>query len=178
MNTENPLIRFPTQSARLNLFDVLAFAGLFAGALFGLKFGHRWFGIIGAIAGAVVGGLAGLVTGHLPNYLSLQHTFKDMQKRSNAELRDLIEKGEGSKHEWKFFQTLALLNLQARGEDVQSYLPRILTMLESEDWRTRLFGRDALRLVFTELAVKIDDYNPRAATDECRRKVAVLRANE
>ena len=80
--------------------------------------------------------------------------------------------------EWTFIQTLALLNLQLRGEEVQVYLPRVIALLESDNSRTRLFGRDALRWVFTKLAVQINDYDPFASVEECRRKVSVLRARE
>ena len=121
----------------------------------------------------MVGGFLGFIIGYLPDFLSQQWLFKSMQKSSNAELKAMIDKGE-----WTFIQTLALLNLSLRGEDVQSYLPRIITMLESDNWRTRLFGRDALRWVFTELAVRINDYDPQASTEECRRKIAVLRSKE
>jgi len=56
-------------------------------------------------------------------------------------------------------QTLALVNLQVRGEEVQSYLPRVLALLNPRT-DERLFGRDALRLVFTELASD-NDYDRR-----------------
>lgn len=79
--------------------------------------------------------------------------------------------------EWTFIQTLALLNLQVRGEEVQSYLPRVIALLEAGSRQTRLFGRDALRLAFTPLGVQLDawGYDPDAPTDDCRSKVAKLR---
>ena len=143
-----------------------------------MRFGIRWFGIVGAIGGTVGGGCIGFVIGSIPTILVDEWMFRAMRNRSNAELKELIEKGEGSKGQWKFLQTLALLNLQLRGEDVQAYLPRVLTLMESDDPETRLFGRDALRWGFTELAVQINDYNPQAFTEECRRKVAILRAGK
>ena len=172
MAKEYPLIRIPTNSARLTLFDVLALSGLFFGILFGIHVGHRYFGIIGAIVGAVVGGLLGFVLGYLPRHFAQEHMFREMQRSSNEQLKAKLEHSS-----WNFEQTLALLNLHLRNNDVQSYLPRILTLLESDHSLTRLFARDALRLVFTPLAVQMDsfNYNPHASTEDCRNKVAQLR---
>jgi hypothetical protein len=98
--------------------------------------------------------------------------FKEMQQSSNEQLKAKIEHPL-----WSFYNTLALLNLHVRGEDVQSYLPRVLSLLESDDSVTRLFGRDALALVFTPLAKQLQDlgYNPHASTEDCRAKAAQLR---
>jgi hypothetical protein len=176
MKPQYPLIRVPTESIRLGIFEVLLLGGVVSGILLGSAVGRAWYGVVGAIAGGLLGGLIGLAICSLPKILFEEQMFRSMQRKSNTELKEVIEKGEFRKGEWTFIQTLALLNLQLRGEDVQSYLPRILTMLESDDWRVRLFGRDALRLVFTSQAVKIDDYDPHASTEECQRKVAVLRS--
>lgn len=180
MSTQNPLIRAPILPFPLTglgvLFGTLRLAGLLAGVCFGIAFGRRWFGIAGVISCGISGAFTGLVAGYVPWMLFEEHIFKRMQKRSNAELTALIDKGDQG--QWTFVQTLALSNLQARGEAVRPYLRRVLTMLESDNPRTRLFGRDALKLVFPELAVRIGDYNPGASTEECRRKVALLRATE
>jgi len=173
MKQEHPLIRLPTQSTRMNLFDVLTFGGLLFGILLGSATGHAWRGVIGAIAGGIGGGIIGLVIGRLPGFLVEDQLFKSMQKKSNAELKAVIDE-----EKWTFFQTLALLNLHLRGEDVQGYLPRVITLLASDNWQTRIFARDALRYVYTPLAVQIEDYDPYASTEECRRKVAVLHAGE
>jgi hypothetical protein len=97
--------------------------------------------------------------------------FRNIQKSSTAELKECLDLGE-----WNFYQTMALLQLAARGEDVQPHLPRVLTMLESDQTLTRVYGWDALRIVFTELSQRIEDYNPRGSIDECRRKVGMLRS--
>jgi hypothetical protein len=173
MKPQHPLIRLPTVSTRLNLFGVLTLFGLLLGILLGSAVGHAWLGVVGAIGGGIVGGVAGLAIGMLPGFLAQEYLFKSMQKSSNAELKAMIEEDE-----WTFIQTLALLNLHLRDEDVQVYLPRVIAQLESDNWRTRLYGRDALRYVYTELAVRIEDYDPEASTEECRRKVAVLRSSE
>jgi hypothetical protein len=169
MKEEHPLIRLPTQSTRMNLFDVLSFSGLVMEILLGSAVGHAWLGVIGAIVGGIIGGVLGLFLGHLPGSLAQEQLFRSMQKKSNAELKAVIDE-----EEWTFIQTLALLNLHLRDEDVQGYLPRVITLLESDHWRTRLHARDALRFVCTPLAVRIEDYDPYASTEKCRRKVAVL----
>ena len=171
--SQYPLIRVPTVPVGLTLFVLLVLIGTTMGIVWGAMAGHHWFGRVGAIAGAIVGGCLGFFIGSLPDYLLKEHMFKSMQKKSNAELRAVVDEKE-----WTFIQTLALMNLHLRGEEVQTYLPRVIALLESDNSRTRLFGRDALRWVFTELAVQIDDYDPFASTEECRRKVAVLRARE
>lgn len=167
-----PLIRIPTQPARLTLFGLFAFFGFFVGALFGFSVGRHHFGIIGAIAGPLIGAILGFFIGCIPDFLAKEHMFKSMQRSSNDELRKILE------HKmWTFYETLALLNLQIRGEAVEPYLRRILTLLESNDSMERLFARDALRLVFTPLAKQIDDfgYDPKAPAEDCRNKVAKLR---
>jgi hypothetical protein len=172
MNEQHPLVRIPTEPTRLNFFVVLNIGGAVLGIMLGFAAGHA-FGTMGAIVGGMVGGFSGLIVGYLPGYLSQEWLFKSMQKKSNAELKAVVDEKE-----WTFIQTLALLNLHLRGEDVQSCLPRIIVLLESDDPRTRLFGLDALRWVCTELAIRIEDYDPRASTEECRRQVALLRTNE
>lgn len=52
---------------------------------------------------------------------------------------------------------------------------RIVKMLESDDELERVYGWDALRLVFTAEAKEMADYDPRAATEDCRDKVAKLK---
>lgn len=96
--------------------------------------------------------------------------FRELRRRTNAELRAVAEE-----QYWTFRQTLALLNLQLRGEDVQSYLPRVITLLESNDLRSQYFGRDALSLVFAPLAEKIGRYDPLAPEEARRRQIAMLR---
>jgi len=114
----------------------------------------------------------GFIIGRLPDFIMGELTFREMQKSSNEELRAKLEQPQ-----WSFYQTLALLNLQPRGEDVQSYLPRVLKLMEADDPVTRLFGRDALRWGFTPLAVQLDDfgYDPKAPAQDCRDKVSKLR---
>lgn len=172
MSEENPLIRVPTQPTRLTFFGVLALAGLCVGIFLGLFLGHRYLGAAGAFVGALVGGLVGIVVGNLPSFFMQECIFRDMQRCTNVELKSKLEQ-----QPWSFYQTLALLNLQLRGEDVEPYLPRVLALLESEDSKMRWVGRDALRLVFTQLAKQLDDlgYDPQRPRDDCCLLVARLR---
>lgn len=171
MAKEYPLIRLPTQPARLTLFEVLAFCGLLLGVFLGIFLGHYFFEMTGAIVGAVFGGFLGIAIGILPKHFGQEQICKEMQQCSNEELKAKLEH-----HTWTFCQTLALLNLHLRGEDVQPYLPRVLKLLESNDHTTRLFGRDALALVYTPLAKELCDldYNPCASTEDCHSKVTKL----
>lgn len=172
MAQEYPLIRISTQSARMNLFDVLAIFGFFFGIYLGAALGHRFFGHLGAIIGFIVGGPLGFILGFLPGHFAREHMFRKIQKSSSEEL-----KAELQHSHWNFWQTMALLQLEARGEDVQPYLPRVLALLESDVPVTRLFGRDALMLVFTPLGRQLHNlgFNPRASTEDCRNKAAQLR---
>jgi len=49
-------------------------------------------------------------------------------------------------------------------------------MLESDDELTRVYGWDALRLVFNKETQIVGEYNPRASSEDCRSKVATLKA--
>jgi hypothetical protein len=76
---------------------------------------------------------------------------------------------------WNFTQTFALLTLAGRNQDVRSQLPRIIAMLEADEELTRVYGWDALRLVFDKETKLMGEYDPRATTEECRSKVIALR---
>jgi hypothetical protein len=72
---------------------------------------------------------------------------------------------------------VALLQLAARGQDVNEALPRIMRQLEYNDnlklWRRHAW--DALRFVFFDETEAIADYNPMSSAEDCRAKVARLR---
>jgi hypothetical protein len=178
MKPKYPLVRIPTEPTRLGMFGLLFFCVTLVGIIFGSVVGYAHFRIVGAVAGGLIGGLIGSVLGSLPNGLFQEAMFRSLRRKSNDELRTMIEKGEPAIGEWTFIQAMALLNLQLRGEDVQPYRLRVIALLEADQWQTRLAAWDALRLVYTEVAVKIEDYNPRGPIEECRRQVARLRSNE
>lgn len=115
-----------------------------------------------------------IYTGRLcqPDPARLVHKalFKELERSSTSKLWEIA--GED---EWNFRNSLALLNLSVRGEDVKPVLPRIISMLESDSTLTRRFGWDALRLVYNDETNAIGDYDPLESLEECRRKIAVLK---
>ena len=158
---------------RFSLFVLLHLVSVMAGVLVGGSVGLTHFHTLGMIMGALLGFLVGALVGSLPNWLGKQWMFRSIQKSSTAELKACLHQGE-----WNFYQTMALLQLAARNEDVSGELPRIMGMLESDTTLTRVYGWDALRIVYTEVSQRIEDYNPHAPTVECRLKVGVLRSKE
>ncbi len=142
-----------------------------SGGLLGVALGSDRFGRWGAIGGGILGVVAGHVVGVVPNWLSTGLFFRQLARSSDEELWKMVNDSF-----WGFCQTMALLQLAARGRDVRTQLPRIVKMLESNKELERVHGWDALRNVFpkeTELAA---DYNPRAAAADCRHRVAKLKA--
>jgi hypothetical protein len=155
--------------ARITLFRLLKWLGSAAGLIAGVAFGFRWFGVVGASFGAVVGFFGGMFLASLPEEFGYHLIMRGIERSSTPELRARLTEGS-----WNFFHTMALLQLAARGEDVQPDLPRVLGMLESDNVRERLFGQDALRLVYTEL-VEQSGYNAEEPTVTCREKISRLR---
>ena len=159
------------QYTRITLFRVLWFATVALFVAVGLVLGLRHLGTLGAIVGGVVGFVVGSLVGSLPSWVSDKLLFRWLQRSSSAELRSVV-----AADDWKFCHTMALLQLAARGEEVRGELPRILSMLESDSQLRRVYGWDALRIVFPKETRVIEHYNPRESTEACRNKAAGLRA--
>ena len=159
------------QPTRVTLFEVLWLAALAAGGIAGIALGSHLFGRWGAIAGGIIGVVVGHVVGVVPNWLSTRLFFHHLARSSDEELWKIV-------HEdfWAFCQTMALLQLAARGRDVRTQLPRIVRMLESDKELERVYGWDALRIVFPEETKMAADYDPRTAPEDCRRRIAKLKA--
>lgn len=136
----------------------------------GVIFGAQMFGVIGSIVGGVIGFVVGHVVGKLPDVLSTKWLLRKLWRSSNDELWRTV-----NLRFWTFTQTFALLTLAGRNQDVRPQLPRVIGMLEADDQLTRVYGWDALRLVFDNEAGAIGEYDPRAPTEACRMKVADLR---
>lgn len=128
------------------------------------------FGTIGGMVGVVIGLFVGHVGGNLPNRLETKLLLREIERSSDEELWQIVKLGS-----WNFYQTLALLKLAARGHEVRSQLPRIIEMLGSNEELTRIYGWDALRLVFNEETRAIGDDDPRASIEACCRRVQVLK---
>ena len=151
------------------IFHIFRLIGALAGACVGVWLG-LFFGVAWAVVGGIVGVFLGTCVGILPEDWAHRSMMKELKEASNEKLRSII-----ARHEWKFDSTMALLQLAARDENVDSEFPRILDMLESDSPLTRMFGWDAMRIVFTEKSNRIQNYNPRASTEACREKARTLR---
>ncbi len=159
------------QSTQVTLFEVLWLVAVVAGGIAGANLGSELFGTWGAIAGGILGVVLGHVVGVIPDWLSTRLMFRHIARSSDERLWKIVNLGF-----WNFYQTMALLQLAARGQDVRTQLPRIVKMLESDDELERVYGWDALRIVFPAETRLAADYDPRAATEDCRNKIAKLKA--
>jgi hypothetical protein len=158
----------PTQ---ITIFHLMGLILLILCVSFGIMAGDYCFGTIGKITGGILGLVIGVFVGSLPDHLATRSLFKEVQQSTNDQLRTMVASGH-----WNFANTLALLHLAARDQEVRMELPRIISMLESDLELTRRYGWDALRLVFTDEYHIIEDYNPRGTTQECRTKIEILKA--
>ncbi|MCL4854608.1 MAG: hypothetical protein KJZ78_24880 [Bryobacteraceae bacterium] len=157
----------PTQVTLFLLIQMLVAVG---GSVIGVAIGKP-FGIVGAVVGAISGLLMGAFVGGLPDWLATRLLFRKVERSSNEELQDMVNLGF-----WNFCNTLAVLHLSARGQNVRSYLPRIVGLLESENMLSRIYGWDALRLVFNEETQVMEGYDPRGPVEDCRARTARLKA--
>ena len=151
------------------IFHVFRLIGSIGGACLGAWLG-LFFGVGWAIVGGIVGLFIGTCVGILPEDWAHQSMMKELKEASNEKLRTMI-----ARPEWRFDSTMALLQLAAREENVDSEFPRILNMLESDSVLTRRFGWDAMRIVFTDKLNRIENYDPKDPTERCRAKVNKLR---
>jgi hypothetical protein len=155
------------QPTQITFFHVLWLVAVVAGGMAGSGLGYNLLGIGGALAGGILGVVTGHVVGVLPDWLSTRLMFRRIARSSDERLWKIVNLGF-----WNFYQTLALLQLAARGQ-----LPRIVRMLESEEKLERVYGWDALRLVFTEDAKVLTGYDPWGTTEDCRNRIATLKAS-
>jgi hypothetical protein len=158
------------QPTKITIFTLLWIMTLVLGAVAGVKCGAQAFGVIGSIAGGVFGLFVGNILGKLPQVLGIKWLLRRLRNSSDEELWRTV-----NLRFWNFTQTAALLVLAGRNHDVRTQLPRIIGMLESEEALTRVYGWDALRMVFDHEANAMGEYDPRAPAEVCRLKVADLR---
>jgi hypothetical protein len=132
-----------------------------------------------AAVGGIVAGAVAFILAYIPfeliNRLITRRRFRRITEGSTDELWRSVDRARGGL--WNYWDTIALLQLAARGEDVSPALPSIIKMLESSHNADfcRRHAWDALRLVFFDEAEAMRDYNPTASAEDCRAKVARLK---
>ncbi len=159
------------QPTQITLFVVAWFVAVVIGGIGGANLGSELLGTGGAIAGGILGVVLGHVVGVIPDWLSTRLMFRHIARSSDEKLWKIVNLGF-----WNFYQTMALLQLAARGQDVRAQLARIVKLLESDNELERVYGWDALRIVFPAETKLVADYNPRAAPEDCRNRIAKLKA--
>ena len=134
------------------LFYFLMIGGGFVGAVLGAELGAKLFGTIGGIAGTLVCGFLGYLLGCVPYALAHVSISNDIGRKSIDDLHASL-RGVGP-----MYPNFVLLELQARGEEIEQHLPFILSMLEAPDLVYRQRGLAALHSAFPELAKQLNDY--------------------
>ena len=152
----------------MSIFDLLPMVGLLTGAIGGGTFAAGWGWVAGG-CGALVGGLLGMTLGRLPLVLSLMWVHRSFQSKSVEELRSLL------KDPACLVPNLILLELHARGEDLQPLLPLVLEMLTSPDRSRRVRGWYALASAYDDCARELQDYSVDDDEEMRREKVERLK---
>jgi hypothetical protein len=156
----------------MTLYDLLTIIFTVAGVLLGVGFG-RAYGPFGGMVGAVVGGLLGGWIGRIPAKRRMQSTRKGLSQFTTEQVRELLYRSAVVPSRWP--PNLLLMELQARGEDLNKHIELILSMLEADPVWQRAFGYGALLSAYPHLAQSLKGYRPAASVDDCRTKVAALR---
>jgi hypothetical protein len=156
----------------VTLYDLLAIVCTVAGALLAMGFGKTYgigWGIVGAVAGGIVGGWIG----RIPRRLTMRRARKRLARFTIEELRQQLYSPTFSSHRWP--PNYLLLELRARGEDLNKHIELVLSMLEADPPWQRAFGYGALLSAYPHLAQGLKGYRPSASVEDCRTKVAELR---
>lgn len=156
----------------ITLYDLLAMLCIVAGALLGMGFG-RTYGPFGGILGAVVGLFLGGWFGRIPKWLTVRRARKRLAKFTVEELRQQLYAPVFSPNRWP--PNYLLLELRARGEDLNKHIELVLSMLEAEQPWLRAFGYGALLSAYPHLAPGLKGYRPSGPVEDCREKVQRLR---
>ena len=145
------------------LFDVLRLLGFASGAILGGRWGWQWFGALGALVGGLGGFFVGGILGNLPFIVGLKLVERKLNRMSNQVLREYLHEPHC------LTPNLVLLELDSRGEDINSELPYVHALLASEDMTRRTAGWAALTSAFPHLVETIPNYRPTDATDKCQQ---------
>lgn len=143
------------------LFDLIRLMSPLIGAIIGGSVGGE-FGIAYGILGALLGGFIGLRLGALPTKLMIRSARNDFAPLSIPDLEDkLVDTG------WT--PNLILMELKARGENVDKHLPFVLSLLKHNDLHCRTKGYAALLSAFPDIAKRLKGYNPTNSAEACRQ---------
>lgn len=155
----------------ITFYDLLAIICAVAGALLGVGFARAYGypSVLGGVAGIIVGGWLGRV----PKRLTARRARRRLARFSVEELRRQLYTPEFSSNRWP--PNYLLMELRARGEDLNKHIELVLSLLEADEpWR-RAFGYGALLSAYRHLAPGLKGYRPSAPVEDCREKVAALR---
>lgn len=155
----------------ITLFHVIPVIGCAFGSLGGFTLGSR-LGTIPGIMGGILGGGVGLVCGRMPLALVLKSMKRDFSGKTPNDLRAML------RSPGVLAPNVLLLELRARGENVECELPIVLDMLTAPAREVRIRGWHALVSAFPEQARSINDYRIDDPLDESRRKIQKLRIVE
>jgi len=155
----------------ITFYDLLAITGAVVGALLGMGLARAYGfpSVLGAVAGALIGG--GL--GRIPKWLTVRRARRRLARFTVEELRQQLYTPAFSPGRWP--PNYLLLELRARGEDLNKHIELVLSMLEAEQPWQRAFGYGALLSAYPHLARGLKGYRPSAPVEDCRGKVAELR---
>lgn len=151
----------------ITVFHILPGMGLVFGALGGFALGYRFGTIPGIICGALGGGV-GLVCGRVPLVLVLKSMKRDFRGIRTEQLRTML------RDPGFLAPNVLLLELGARGEDLEREMPVVLDMLTAPSRERRMRGWHALESTFPARARTISDYRIDDTPDECRKKIQRL----
>ena len=151
------------------LFYLLMIGGGFVGGSIGAEIGSKYYGTIGGITGALIFGLIGLLVGRIPYALAVISITNEVKRKSVEELHASL-RGVGP-----MCPNYVLLELQARGEDIEQHLPFILAMMEAPDAAYRQRGVAALYSAFPDLAKQLHDYRIHGSAEARHEAVEKLR---
>lgn len=155
-------------------YNLLAIIGSVVGALLGLGVARAYgfSSVLGAVAGALAGG--GL--GGIPKRLTLRRARRRLARFSVEELRQQLYTPVFSANRWP--PNYLLMELRARGEDLNKHIELVLSMLEADQPWQRAFGYGALLSAYPHLAKDLKGYRPSASVEDCRERVGGLRGRQ
>lgn len=152
----------------LTIFDLMRLLGTLIGIVVGGGIGLQTLGMIGLIVGVVFGAFVGGYVGSIPLLLAVKGARKKFAAITINELREKLIDDNCR------IPNLILLELKARGENIEHDLPFVHSLLTSEETAKRGFGWAALNSAFPEQVATIPGYDPTASVEECREKCQPL----